>query len=225
MINTLKKIFDYFIKFCFILIILFICLKFKENGVDGLVNFLEHNYFISVFAVIFLYVFKSFVYILPVSIVCISVSLVFDPLTALIINFTGYVLEIITGYFMGIVYKKDFERKGTFKKKKISGFIKKLGELSTFKIALTRFIPFFPNDIMSSFYGASYLDFKKYLIGSVIGYLPWILGYSFAGISAENPFSIQFIGTISALLIIALISVFIYRKIDNNKDGLTDERS
>lgn len=172
---------QYLFQILFVILLLLICLRFKHNGIRGLVEFLEKNYFFSVIFVIALFLLKSFMLFLPVSIVCISVSFVFSPVEALTINVVGYGLSLLTGYFFGASFGRGMIDKRLEGKIKILTFVEKMGESRPSTVMLVRFLPFFPNDIMSVFFGAAKMNIKEYMIGSLIGFLPWLLVYSFVG--------------------------------------------
>ena len=51
-------------------------------------------------------------------------------------------------------------------------------------------------------------DFKKYLLLSVLGFLPKLISYSFIGRNVYDPFSMAFILPIVILLLLSGLSVF-----------------
>lgn len=210
--ETIGKGIQYFFQVCFGLLVFMICYTLKKNGIEGLVYFLEKNYFLSVVTLILLYILKSFMLFVPVSLICIAVSVVFSPIEALLINTGGYALSVIIGYYFGSGFGKNLVDTHLAGKTKIMGLLEKMGESRLSTVMLVRFVPCFPNDIMSMFFGAVQIDIKEYFIGSVLGFLPWLFIYSFVGSAIYYPALLQTMIPAVLICLMSVIGTFTYLK-------------
>ena len=211
-------------------ILLWIVLRFHKMGINGLAQHLRENYIWGVIIVLLLYVVKAFLFFLPVSVICIAVSLVFHPMVALCLNFAGYTLEIAAGYFAGKIWDKETIIKKLSKNQAFQTILGKLGNSNIITIILLRFIPFFPNDIMSAFFGITKIQFQRYFLGSILGCLPWIIGYTLAGSAIQTPVTARFIIPVVLLLLGIFAAAFYYWKLNGKshterKEEDVDERS
>lgn len=67
-----------------------------------------------------------------------------------------------------------------------------------------------PGDIVSLYMGAAQVNYKKYLLGSILGAIPHTITYPIMGMSAFNLSSSQFILAFCAEVIYFLITTVIY---------------
>ncbi len=144
-----------------------------------------------VIAILFLYLSKS-VLPIPISAVCVIAGMVFPTYIAALINLAGFTILCTIKYYWGKhlgggVVHKLLSRYEIFDKVFASGFSGKGGML----IAL-RLVPQIPINTVSQLYGATNFGYCKYIIFSLIGFLPKIISYSIVGRNVYNPFSLAF---------------------------------
>lgn len=124
---------------------------------------------------------KSVLFIIPASMIYISVGMAFSPLAAIAINFTGILLETSITYWLGrflggsYVEKRLKGKKGT---EKIMALSDKKGLWALFAV---RLLPVFPIDFVSLFLGSTKLNFFKYLLVSLGGILPRVALFTILG--------------------------------------------
>lgn len=171
----------------------------------------------SVLAAVFLiwgvYVVKSLVFVVPASLVYISVGMAFTPLTACLINTIGIVLEVIITYWLGRFLGGESVEKILRKKK---GGVKllnlKLQDKPLFIFGV-RFIPVFPIDFASLFFGAFTNKFWKYFALSLLGILPRVILFTIIGDTIYDFIPMKLIVTACIIAIpIALIVYFIKKR-------------
>ncbi len=121
--------------------------------------------------VISVYFVKSLVFVVPASLIYISVGMAFDTWQALIINAVGIAVEITCTYFMGKFLGKDAVTKklsGNKAGEKLLNMKSKNKNLMIFTIRFTGI----PIDFSSLFMGAFDFKFLPYFIISLAGLLP-----------------------------------------------------
>ena len=117
------------------------------------------------------YFLKSLVFVVPASLVYISVGMAFSPLTAIAINFVGIMIEITSTYILGRVLGKDAVEKklsGNKAGQKLLNMKSKSRNLMIFTIRFTGI----PIDFSSLFMGAFDFKFVPYFFLSLLGLLP-----------------------------------------------------
>lgn len=124
---------------------------------------------------------KSILFIIPASLIYISVGMAFSPLQAILINLIGIIIEVVVTYFLGLFLGGDYVNKLLSKSK--GG--KKILEMeinNKFPVLLgIRVLPVFPIDFVSLFWGASKCKFPRYFFASLIGIMPRVIMFTILG--------------------------------------------
>lgn len=80
---------------------------------------------------------------------------------------------------------------------------------------VTRLIVLLPGDVVSFFMGAIGVGFKKYITGSMLGFLPLIITCTIMGTNITNPHSHAFITAVCVqglCMVVSMILYYFYRK-------------
>ncbi|PCJ21350.1 MAG: hypothetical protein COB02_01825 [Candidatus Cloacimonadota bacterium] len=159
--------------------------------------FLQNQGQISGFLFIVLYTIRP-VILFPPSIMALSSGLIFGPYLGVLYTFIGESLSSILSYSLGYYFGKDILKKyqnSKFGKLLYSDNIK---QNSFFTILILRlsFIPFDPVCYLS---GALHINFKNYLLATILGIIPGCISFVFLGSSFSDPKN----------LIVTFISLFI----------------
>lgn len=158
-----------------------------------------------------IYLLKSVLFVIPASLIYISVGLAFDTGQAIAINFVGIALEVtvtfLLGKFLGGAYVEKRLRGKKFADKLLNA--KRKNTLSF--LLVVRALPAFPIDFVSLFLGASGIGFLPYFIISVIGIMPRVILFTVLGdgIYKYIPMEVLLLVAISAIpaaLIVWLVS-------------------
>lgn len=182
-----------------------------------------------VFTLMFLFAFKAFIPIYPLSIVCAVSGVVFPIYFAIPINIFGMAMHFTLKYVWGkrigpggvsIILKKN---------EAIRLIMEKDGRGNPWLLVLFRLIPCFPINPVSQLYGSMGFDFSKFLALSLLGYSPLLFMYTVVGRNAYNPLSAGFLLPLIAISLLAavviyIINVLIYHKNSRRKKNVKHKK-
>ena len=128
-----------------------------------------------------IYLVKAVLFIIPASLIYISIGMAFSPVTACLISLVGIILEVTATYFLGRFLGGDYVEK-LLKKSKGGQKILEMKLNDNFPALLgIRALPVFPIDFVSLFWGASKCKFPRYFIASVVGIMPRVILFTILG--------------------------------------------
>ncbi|HOO25620.1 MAG TPA: VTT domain-containing protein [Clostridiales bacterium] len=165
----------------------------------------------AVLAVLGIYILKSFVFVVPASIVYIYTGMAFDFKYALAINFLGIFLEVVITFWLGKFLGGDYVSK------KISGhkWTEKLEKIKDKNKILflfaVRALPVFPIDFISLFLGASGIGFIVYLLISLAGIWPRVFLFTLLGDGIYDYIPMSFLVGIALSSIPLALLVWLYK--------------
>lgn len=183
--NTIKAIFKAAVAMIIFIVAVVNYDKLKNIDIRALVES-SANVFIAVGSIIGIYFVKSVLFIIPASLIYISVGTAFAPWQAILINLSGIVLEVVVTYLLGIFLGGDYVNK-LLSKNKAGKKILETEVNNKFSVLLAiRFLPVFPIDFVSLFWGASKCKFPKYFFASVLGIMPRVILFTILGDGIYN---------------------------------------
>lgn len=163
---------------------------------------------------------------LPISAVCVIAGMAFPTPYAVLINTVGFSLLSSIKYFWGKHLGGGIVHKFLVKHEGVRRVMNADMKANSVLLLAFRLVPSFPINTISQVYGAMQFDFRKYLLLSVLGFMPKLISYSFIGRNVYNPFSMAFIIPIVILLLLSGLSVFginamieFYSEKSKNKDS------
>lgn len=128
-----------------------------------------------------IYIVKSVLFIIPASLIYISVGMAFTPWQAILINLIGIIIEVSVTYVLGLFLGGDYVNK-LLAKSKGGQKILDMEISNRFSVLLgIRALPVFPIDFVSLFWGAARCPFIKYFSASVIGIMPRVILFTILG--------------------------------------------
>ena len=128
-----------------------------------------------------IYFVKAVLFIIPASLIYISIGMAFSPVTACLISLIGIIIEITATYFLGRFLGGDYVEK-LLRKSKGGQKILDMNLNDNFPALLgIRALPVFPIDFVSLFWGASKCKFPRYFIASVVGIMPRVVLFTILG--------------------------------------------
>lgn len=153
------------------------------------------------------YVLKGMVFVVPASLVYISVGMAFPTGVAVALNCAGIALEVTVSYLLGrflggekvdkmLRGKKGYDKLETLRSKGRFAFV-----------FLLRFSPF-PIDFGSLFFGASRFSFPSYLLMSLLGILPRVIVLTILGYGIYELIPMRFI--ITAVLCVLPVAAVVF---------------
>lgn len=149
------------------------------------------NKWLILIVIMLLYFIRTAFPVYPISILCVATALVFNTPSALVINVAGETLLFTVKYFMGEnqggggVYK--LIRKSSIARK----IIESEGQGNPWVLAVCRILPGVSINVVSQLYGAMDFPYWKYLLISLLAYLPKTASYIVIGRNVYNPFSLK----------------------------------
>lgn len=156
-----------------------------------------------IFTLMFLFSFKAFIPIYPISIVCAATGVVFPFYIALPLNIVGMGLNYTLKYWWGkrigpggvnVILKRN---------ETLRIIMRQDGRGNPWLLVFFRLLPSFPINLVSQLYGSMGFNYWKYLGLSLAGNLPLLISYTVVGRHMYNPFSAGFL---LPLIIIASLS-------------------
>lgn len=140
----------------------------------------------------------------PVTILIILTAGIFGPATAVATSLAGSLLSSSLIYLVGSLLGHDAVKHVTGSR--INAISKQLGRFGVTSIIVVRILPVAPFTIINLVAGASHISLRNFLMGTVIGMAPGILGMTLFGGQLMNALRDPGPVTISVLvLIVALI--------------------
>ncbi len=181
--------------------------KLKNIDVRAIVES-SSNVYLAVGTIWGVFLVKSVLFIIPASLIYISVGMAFDPVTACLINLVGIVLEVTVTYFLGVFLGGDYVEKLLRKSKGGQKILDmKFNENIPAFLAI-RALPVFPIDFVSLFWGASRAKFLRYFVISVVAIMPRVVLFTILGDGIYDYIPIHLI--IKLVIIAIPIGVVIY---------------
>lgn len=172
-----------------------------------------------IIAVLLLYVAKSIIPI-PTSAVCVIAGMVFPTPFAVAINIVGYIGLITSKYFWGKHLGRGYVYKILRRYENIQRLMDSNTKAKDGLLVGFRAVPYMPINTVSQVYGAMNFDYYKFILFSVVGFLPRIISYSLVGRHVYNPFSLGFMLPIVIMFVIsglAIIAVNAFIEIYNSR--------
>ncbi len=150
------------------------------------------NKWLIVLVVWLLYFILSAFPVIPISILCVATSMVFNVVYSFIINAIGLLLLFAVRYSTGVKLKMTGILKLMSKNRFLRKIIESEGKSDAMVLFTMRLLPMMPIGPVSQLYGAIGFPFYKYLIISIVGFIPKIISYIVIGQSFLNPFAPEF---------------------------------
>lgn len=168
---------------------------------------------------------KSLLFVIPASLIYLSVGTAFSPVTAIIVSLIGISVEVTATYFLGKFLGGEAVNKLLSKSKSGQKLIEK-DVSNKFSVLFIMRFSGLPIDFTSLFLGASGCKYPVYLLSSVLGIMPRVVVLTILGDSIYKYIPRDFlIKVIIAILPLAAIGIIIKFIIDRKKNGKNKEIS
>lgn len=154
--------------------------RLKNIDVRALVQ-ASSSTLIAIITIWGVYLTKSILFIIPASLIYISVGMAFPPVTASLISLVGIIIEVTVTYFLGLFLGGDYVNRQLEKTKAGKKILDMKLNDSFIALLPIRALPVFPIDFVSLFWGASRCSFHRYFFASVIGIMPRVVLFTILG--------------------------------------------
>ena len=162
------------------------------------------SFFIAVVSILGVYMIKGVTFVIPASLLYITVGMAMSAPKALIINFSGIILELCTSYLLGIILGGNFVKKKIRESKHGDKILNLYDKYENAGIVITR-LAVFPIDLNSVFLGSVRTPFFKYLGLSLLGLTPRIILYTLLGYEIYKIIPYKYLLPAAAILLILLL--------------------
>ena len=195
-----------------IALIVLIAKNINTLTISEILNYVPSNYFLAVITILILYIMKSLSIVFPLAIICIASGIIFTPIYGIFINIIGLFLVVSVPYWIGRFCGTSLFDKLSEKYEKVNKINDLKNNNEWFLPYILRIIGILPSDIVSLTLGSLKIDYKKYVIASIIGLMPRMIVNTLIGETISNPSSKIFIITTLFTISISLFSVYIHKK-------------
>ena len=152
-------------------------------------------------AIVGIYALKGIVFVIPASLIYISVGVAFSPLTAVTVNMLGIAVEVIVSYLFGLALGGEYVE-NLLKKNKGGRKLLELREQNKqSSVFVVRFLPVFPIDFTSLFFGSVRFPFVKYFVFSLLGLAPRVILFTILGDRVHDLIPMKLIITVIIILL------------------------
>lgn len=197
-------------------IIIVLVINHEHFSAVEISSYTPENPFLAAIFILFLYACKTISMIFPFKVIQLVAGMMFPVLPAILVNLLGAAVSSAVGYCRGLFLGTAAVQKMIQKNQKLSRMLERQNHRIIFFSFLLRSLVFLPLDAVSMYFGAAKVDFKKYMLGSVLGLLPNVIISTLMGESISDPTSSAFIG--SLFLAITMISLIWYAKIEKKEN-------
>lgn len=158
-------------------------------------------------AMMLLFAVKSVFPIYATSTVCFLTGIVLPIYFAIPVNIAGFVVILTIRYFWGKRFGAGNAWKMISKTEIIKRLIEQDGKVNSLVLVALRLIPCVPINSISGIYGSLDFGYGKFVLFSVIGFLPKLISFTIVGRNVYDPLSAGFLVPIMILLFVSGISV------------------
>lgn len=197
--------------------VLLVSLEFEElwrwytrikDSLAELENFILHIDITWMFiaAIFVLFAVKSVIPIYPTSTVCFLTGAVLPMYLAIPVNIAGFTVLMTIRYFWGRHFGAGNAWKIISKTDSLRKLIQQDGKGNSALLVALRLIPGMPINSISGIYGSFNFGYFKFILFSIVGFMPKLISYTFVGRNVFDPLSAGFLVPVMLLLFFSGIS-------------------
>lgn len=190
-----------------IIVILFI--HRKELSAEGIARYTPKNPWLAAIVMLALFALKSLSIVIYSGLLYAANGILFPLPVAIVLNLIGTVIMVSLPYLIGKrtgASAVDEIRAKYPKAEAIHDLRAKNDFLFAFLVRMARL----PSDVASLYMGAVHVEYKKYLLGSLLGMLPHTITYPIIGMSIRDIRSPKFVISLCAEIAYILVTSAVY---------------
>lgn len=154
-----------------------------------------------------LFTVKTVFPIYPTSTVCFLTGVVLPMYVALPVNIIGLCLLFSIRYYGGKKLSAGNAWKLISKNEALRALIQRDGKGNPWLLVALRLMPAMPLNAISNIYGSFDFGFWRFMVLSVVGFLPRLISFTFVGRNVFDPLSASFLVPLILLLVLSGISI------------------
>ena len=158
-------------------------------------------------AIMLLFAIKSFFPIYPTSTVCFLSGIVLPMYYAIPVNILGFVVLVTIRYYWGKRFGAGSAWRLISKTDVLRRVIQQDGKGNPALLIALRLIPAMPINSISGIYGSFEFGYARFVLLSVIGFMPKLISFTFVGRNLYDPLSSGFLVPIMLLMFFSGISL------------------
>lgn len=159
---------------------------------------------------------KSLLFVIPASLIYLSVGMAFSPVTAILVSFAGISIEVMATYLLGLFLGGDTVNK-LLSKSKNGQKLLKMDITNKFSVLFVARFTGLPIDFTSLFLGASKCNVLKYYFASVLGIMPRVIVFTLLGDTIYEIIPMDLLIKIIICIIPVVIVVFVVKYFADRK--------
>ncbi len=159
------------------------------------------------FAILLLFAVKSVIPIYPTSTVCFLTGAVLPMYFAIPVNIIGFAVLLTVRYFWGKRFGAGNAWKLISKTDTLRKLIQQDGKGNSALLVAVRLVPLVPVNSISGIYGSFDFGYAKFILFSIIGFLPRLISYTFVGRNVFDPLSGSFLVPVMLIMFFTGISL------------------
>lgn len=160
-----------------------------------------------ILAIFLLFAVKCFVPIYLTSSVCFLTGLVLPMYLAIPVNILGLCIMLSVKYLWGFRFGGGMAWRIISRSEHLRKVIEQDGSGNPWLLVMLRLVPTSPINAVSSVYGSLDFGYWKFMLLSIIGFMPRLVSFTFVGRSAYDPLSAQFLVPIMIISLLTGISL------------------
>lgn len=157
-------------------------------------------------AILLLFAVKSVIPIYPTSTICFLTGAVLPMYFSIPVNIIGFSVLLTIRYFWGKRFGAGNAWKIISKTDTLRKLIQQDGRGNSALLVALRLVPGVPVNSISGIYGSFDFGYPKFIIFSVIGFMPRLISYTFVGRNVFDPLSGSFLVPVMLILFFSGIS-------------------
>lgn len=161
------------------------------SDIENKVAAIENKWLIILVILLLYFILTAFP-VFPISIICVASAMVFDMPACFAVNLSGLALLLAVRYSTGMSAGGGSAQWLVRKNRFVRNLIESEGQGNPWVLFGVRLLPLMPINPVSHLYGAMSFPFWKYLLISLVGFLPKMISYIVIGHNFANPFSPEF---------------------------------
>lgn len=145
---------------------------------------------------------------IPISALCLISGMALPMPMAILVNIMGFWILITVKYIWGKHLGGGWIHKFLMRYEDVNKILNADRKANALLLVVFRLVPSFPVSTISKLYGAMKYDYVRFVLLSLVGYIPKLISYSVIGRNVYNPFSMAFMLPIVLVLLLSGISLF-----------------
>lgn len=186
--------------------------NFREISINNILTYAPSNYFLAAVIMISFFAIKSISIVIPLTILYVSSSIIFPWYWAIVVNIIGLFVSMTIPYYIGRFSGQESVDKLMAKYPKIN----KINDIKVKKqwifVLIVKMLGFIPNDVSSIVLGSLNIEYKAFIISSMLAKTPTMLAKTLVVSNINKPGYKGYTAAILILILVFVFTVFVYWK-------------